>query len=300
VEVPSVRLSNDEVAVTVLLPDAERGRYRGPRFDWSGMVASVEYANREVFGEWKHARVPGATDDVLGIVGEFGMTSPLGYAAADPGETFFKIGVGKLVRPDAEAYRFSRDYEVSPLPWSTSRGEHWIAFSQELPPERGWGWRYTKWIELDPQDPSLTIRYELENTGSKVIETDYYSHNFAVFDGRTPAGGIGLILDFAPRDDAPFGDIAEIKGNVIRVKNPLPPGKALFREFESLPPGKGKAAEIESRESGIGLRIEGDTAPGKIVFYACEKAVCFEPFVVIRLAPGETKTWSDRFSFYEL
>ena len=299
-ETPSARLSNGQLALTVLPPGTEQGRYRGPRFDGSGMVASVEYAGREIFGEWKRARVPGATDDVLGIVGEFGMTSPLGYAAANPGDPFFKIGVGKLVRPDARAYRFTEDYEVIPLPWTTARGEHWIAFSQELPPERGWGWRYTKRIELDPLGPSLTIRYELENTGSKVIDTDYYSHNFAVFDGRVPAAGLSLQLDFAPRDRAPFGDIAEVQGDVIRLKKVLPAGKALFREFVNLPSGQGKAVEIESRESGIGLRIEGDTVPEKVVFYACEKAVCFEPFVRIRLAPGETKSWSDRYSFYEL
>jgi hypothetical protein len=40
---PQAEITNGELRAKVYLPDACRGFYRGTRFDWSGIVSSLEY-----------------------------------------------------------------------------------------------------------------------------------------------------------------------------------------------------------------------------------------------------------------
>src|SRR6476469_3678787 len=49
---PSVQISSSSVTAKILLPDAERGYYRGTRFDWSGVIKSLKAKDHEYFGQW--------------------------------------------------------------------------------------------------------------------------------------------------------------------------------------------------------------------------------------------------------
>ena len=40
---PEARISNGAIAAKLYLPDAQRGFYRSTRFDWSGMISSLEF-----------------------------------------------------------------------------------------------------------------------------------------------------------------------------------------------------------------------------------------------------------------
>src|SRR5262249_33472774 len=51
-EVPTVEITNDRIRAKLYLPDARRGYYRGTRFDWSGMIGSLEYAGHRYYGPW--------------------------------------------------------------------------------------------------------------------------------------------------------------------------------------------------------------------------------------------------------
>src|SRR3974390_3279594 len=49
---PVAGISNGKVSATVYLPDRVSGFYQGTRFDWSGVVRSLE-ANRHIYyGPW--------------------------------------------------------------------------------------------------------------------------------------------------------------------------------------------------------------------------------------------------------
>ncbi len=295
---PEAVLRNGSITVRVWLPDAEVGYYRGPRFDWSGMVHRVEHDRHAFFGEWKSAPNPAATDNVVGTAGEFGMESPLGYVEAEPGGTFFKIGVGKLEREKSEPYKFSQRYKVAePLPWETRRGESWIEFSQTLPETNGWGYEYAKRIELAEDAPALTIRYRLKNTGNKAISTDYYCHNFVVFDGRPLEPGVRVRVPFEAKERDIEG-IARVGESGVELLQELPKGKSLFHKFDAFP-ATVDANEfwLENPHTGQSLHLRGDTPPAKLVFYGIGKAVCIEPFIDIRLAPGDEKHWADRYEF---
>ncbi len=234
-----------------------------------------------------------ATDNAIGTAGEFGMGSPLGFDEVGAGGTFYKIGVGRLVRPDDEAYFFAKNYSVDSIPWTVRRGPNWIEFIQRLPEENGWGYRYSKRVELDAERPVLLIRYALENTGAKQIKTDYYCHNFVVIDGRAPGPGTWMRLDFIPEDQSRLKKFAMIEHERIEFVAPLPPGESLHRKFVGFAVGEGRSATIES--DGVGLRVATGATPNQVVFYALGSAISFEPLIEIDLSPGETKTWTDRY-----
>jgi hypothetical protein len=49
---PHVYLKNEKLRVKVYLPDAQKGFYRGTRFDWAGVLGEVEFAGHKVFALW--------------------------------------------------------------------------------------------------------------------------------------------------------------------------------------------------------------------------------------------------------
>ena len=50
--VPTAEISGGRLRATIYLPNAESGYYRGTRFDWSGVVASLTWQGHEYFGQW--------------------------------------------------------------------------------------------------------------------------------------------------------------------------------------------------------------------------------------------------------
>ncbi len=45
---PEAQISNGQIRAKLYLPDARRGFYRSTRFDWSGVIASLEYNGHQV------------------------------------------------------------------------------------------------------------------------------------------------------------------------------------------------------------------------------------------------------------
>ena len=110
---PQATISNGAVTATLMLPDAANGSYRGTRFDWSGIISSLTYKNHEYFGQWYPKHDPKIHDAITGPVEEFlSNDAGLGYADAKPGETFVRIGVGSVRKPDEKAYRRFETYEI--------------------------------------------------------------------------------------------------------------------------------------------------------------------------------------------
>src|SRR5689334_1779517 len=121
---PEATISNKQIRVKMYLPDAADGFYRGARFDWSGIISSVEFAGHTFYGQWFSKVDPTVRDvsykdnDILvsvntsavGPAQEF--QTPLGYDNAKEGDRFVKIGVGVLKKRDDTRYAFANVYDI--------------------------------------------------------------------------------------------------------------------------------------------------------------------------------------------
>ncbi len=299
---PKVRLERDGAVLDVYLPDPETGYYRGPRFDWSGMVARAAWNGHTFFGPWKTPHKPEALDHGIGTAGEFGMASPLGYEGAKTGEPFYKIGVGALEKPEPkldaegerEPYGFAKRYRIlKPAPWTVTRGPTHILSVQEMKGERGWGWRLAKRVEILEGGGGFVVAYALTNTGTKRIATDHYSHNFIRIDDVPVGPDYRVLLPFGPT-------VAKMTGTLRVEGRALMPGPKAWATLEGFgPTAADNAATVVCTKTGASLALRTDRPLAKYAFYAEPTAICPEPFVELDVPPGEAVRWTTTYTFGE-
>lgn len=297
---PSAEISNDVIKLSLYLPDAEKGYYRGTRFDWSGVISQVNYKGHTYFGEWKATHDPAIHDDIVGPVEEFRTEgTALGYKEAKAGGSFVKIGIGLLEKPDEPEYKFWQSYKIlKPGEWRTITGKDWIEFEQYFKDDSGWGYHYVKRISLTKGKPEFIIEHSLKNTGSKVIQTSQYNHNFFIIDGVPIGKDYILIFPFDVKIKRDLEGALEAKGKELAFNQDLEEG-SLFTELE----GFGDSAEdheiiIENKKTGAGVKINGDRPLTLFYFWTVKTTVCPEPYIELNLAPGEEGKWTTKYLFY--
>jgi hypothetical protein len=296
---PKTVLKNDRLKLTVFLPDATKGFYRGTRFDWAGVIGYVEVGGHKTFGPWKDTQDPTNNDDIVGPVEEFGMAAPLGYAEAREGETFLKIGVGELVKPREDAYRFYHNYTIQrPGTWQTTIGADRVEFKQAVDTKSGYGYRYTKQVVLDPTEAGFSIRHELTNTGTRPIDTDQYNHNFYNVDGDLIGPNYQVRFPAPVRVADPkerFAELVSVRKDSFVFTGKLDKG-SVFTPVEGLAGVRGRF-QISHAGSRLVLSFHEDKPLEKVNFWATVRTLCPEPFLRIRLQPGETQRWAAQYRF---
>src|SRR5687767_2853137 len=68
---PEATISNGMIVAHLYLPDAKEGYYRGPRFDWSGVISDLKYKDHTYFGQWFDTYSPTLHDAIMGPVDAF-------------------------------------------------------------------------------------------------------------------------------------------------------------------------------------------------------------------------------------
>jgi hypothetical protein len=297
---PEARITNGLINAKLYLPDSDKGYYRGTRFDWSGNIASLEFKGHNYFGQWFPKYSPEIHDAIMGPVEEF---TPLDYSETKPGGNFLKIGVGVLYKQDEQAYSFSRLYNVlNPGKWTVKKKSDQVLFVHELN-DKVYSYRYEKKVQLTKDKPEMTLTHTLKNTGTRTIETSVYDHNFFVID-KHPIGP-GIVVKFPFRiigGGRGIGQLAEIQDNQIAFLRVFGNGESLFisplEGFSSDP--KDYDIRIENRVTGAGVRITCDQPIFKINFWACPTTACPEPYIKIKVDPGQEFTWKISYEFYTL
>jgi hypothetical protein len=297
---PSAEISNGRIRATILLPDAEKGYYRGTRFDWSGAIASLTWSGHEYFGEWFERHDPKIHDAITGPVEEF-LTGDagLGYVEAPVGGTFVRIGVGILRKPEEQAFRRFETYDIVDAgKWTVNKGSDWIEFVHELKHDAGYAYVYRKRLRLVKD--ALIIEHHLKNTGTKPIATSVYNHNFFTIDRRTTGPDLVVRFGFEPRAMRPLNDLAELRGRDAFFLKEFQPRQTVFTEIE----GFGKGAKdydfrIENRKTGAGVHITGDKPLTKVYFWTHEKTSCPEPYIDVSAEPGKESSWTTTYTFYK-
>src|SRR5689334_5888513 len=49
---PEAEISNGQIRAKIFLPETTKGFYLGTRFDWAGIVHSLEYQGHNYYGQW--------------------------------------------------------------------------------------------------------------------------------------------------------------------------------------------------------------------------------------------------------
>lgn len=300
-EFPQVEISNGLVNAVLFLPDSTTGYYQGTRFDWSGVVKSLEYKGHSYFGQWFKKYDPKLHDAISGPVEEFGA---IGYEDAKPGEKFIKIGVGALRKTMDKPYSSFTLYEVAnPGKWKIKTGKNEVIFTQQLEDETGYAYLYKKTMQLIKGKPGLVLEHSLKNTGKHVIETSVYDHNFFLIDGELTGPNIKIKFPFElDGSGRGLGTFAEIKGKEINYTRELKDKEDMYigalKGFQN--DVKDYDFRIENLRSGAGVRIMGDKPLEKLVFWACPTVSCPEPYIHIKVDPGQEFKWKINYEFYEI
>jgi hypothetical protein len=302
-EFPQIQISSGTVRATIYLPDPQNGYYRATRFDWSGVVASLESGGHTYFGKWFDRYDPKIHDAIMGPVEEF-LTkgAGLGYDAVAPGGSFVKIGVGALRKPDEPRFQQFHTYQILDTGKRTvDSGRDWIEFAQVLSDVNGYAYVYRKRLSLAKDRPELVLDHSLKNTGRKTIETSVYEHNFYMLDSQ-PAGPDYIVkFPFAPRATGDLAGLAEVRGKEVLFLRELTTGQSVYTGLEGY---DGTAADydirVENRKTGAGVRQKGDQRLAKVVFWSNPKTVCPEAYIDLHLEPGQESKWRIAYEFYSL
>lgn len=299
---PSVELANKMVKMKVYIPDSEKGFYRGTRFDWAGMIASLQYKGHEYFGEWRPSHDPLAPSDVTGPVDGY-IKGGLGYEDAKPGDEIIRIGIGVLKKEEEIEFNFSRIYKFIDFGTrKTTSGKGWVEFTHEVKRPSGWGFIYTKRIELLKKEPGFKMSYTLKNTGAKTIETDQFNHNFFMIDKGSTGSDFSLKFPFSIKPDEsprnrPHPQV-KYEGNEIIFSDPT-----LERDvwvsligYSKNPSDNG--FELLNKKTGAGVKVQSDKPLHQLVFWATKNTLCPETFVYLNVAPGSEEKWSATYTFF--
>ena len=298
-QVPRAEISSPRIHATLYLPDAQSGYYRGTRFDWGGVIASLEWNGHNYYGQWFERYDPKLHDAITGPVEEFlTRDAGLGYEDAKPGDSFVRIGVGAVRKPDEPRYRRFATYDiVDPGKWTVNKGSDWTEFVHELRDTAGYAYVYRKKVQLT--NDTLVLGHHLKNTGRKTIATSVYNHDFFMLDKQPTGPDVVVRFPFEPRATTALVG-AEIRGKDFVYLKELEPRQTVQTEIQ----GFGASAadfdfRVENLKTRAGVRQTGDRPISKIVFWSIRTTVCPEAYIDLSVEPGNETSWRIAYEFYQ-
>jgi hypothetical protein len=320
-----IKIHSDQLTVEIAQPGSV---YSGPRFDWTGFITQVTLSTP---GGGQHTYCvpeslePGKGSGGWGLCNEFGNDKAIGYAEALPGESFPKLGIGLLKRPEQPQYNFFLPHEINQqFPIQIDITENQAVFTQEPIECRGYAVRYIKTVSA--HENWLEIVYRLENVGSKQIDTNEYCHNFMGIDEYPIGPDYRLHFPFAIQLEDIAAAYRHFLPPVLRILLPgflqdkflkrmaAPGNKAVKVQgadfgflatpqspFYFRPQGFSKTDgyqwELTHLPSGVQMREYDDFTPCRVAVWGTTHVISAEIFVDINLNPGQEKTWARKYEF---
>jgi hypothetical protein len=295
---PQAEITNGRIRAVLHLPDPQAGYYRATRFDWSGSIASAEWKGHTYFGQWFPRHDPKINDAITGPVEEF---DSIGYDEAKPGERFVRLGVGAIQKPDEPAYRRFSTYDIADAgKWTINKSGDAIEFVHELGDTRGYAYIYRKKVRLDGN--SIVLEHRLKNTGTKLIATNGYNHDFFMLDNQPTGPDFVVRFPFeltAVTPQAIAGKV-ELRGKEWVYLQALQQGSVQTQLTGFGPTARDYDFRVENRKTGAAVRQTGDRPLTKINVWSPRTTICPEAFIDVRVEPGKETTWRISYEFYEV
>ena len=316
---PEAEITNASIRVRLYLPDAGTGFYRGTRFDWSGVIGSLEHAGHNYYPQWFQRSDPkvhdfiydgaeivaGPCTAITGPAEEFVTDGKgLGFEEAKAGQTFIKIGVGVLRKPDDGKYDPYRLYPIQNGGRRTvTRNPGSIEFRHELAdPSSGYAYEYRKTVSVVGDKPQMVLEHVLRNTGKRAIRTSVYNHNFLYLDQQAPGPDFSLTVPFKiDTSQQPAGSLAEIRENQIAFIKTLTGEERVYLDIKGFAAdAKDYDIRIENRSVGAGVRITADQPLSRLALWAIRAPLSIEPFIRMNIEPGTEFRWRIKYEYYAI
>jgi hypothetical protein len=315
-EPPQVQIQNKQLRVKLYVPDAKDGFYKGTRFDWSGVIADLEFSGHHLYRSWFSSTDPtvrdftykddtivsGTNSAMTGPAEEF--QKPIGYDTAKAGDVFLKVGVGILRKADDTPYAFTKRYElVDGGKWTTHATSKSVTFEQVLGNQSSdYGYVYTKTIRLDNDSNRLIIEHHLRNTGKLPIATRLYDHNFLTIDGIPVGSGYSITVPYAiqptRQPDAKFVAIDGMTAKYIADLQGRDRVVFGLQGFSSDP--KDYHFVIANRTAHVQVLITGDRPLTDASVWSIRDVLAVEPFINIQADPGKEDSWTYTYTYSQL
>lgn len=295
---PQTTIRNGVITAKLYLPDVDQGYYRGTRFDWSGVIFSLTYANHEYFGEWQSSDDPYLHDRITGPVNSFEVDTNVA-----PGQTFLRIGVGVCQRVQQPSPDWKHPFRViNHGRWTTTHGANWVESIHTVDnADTGQAYHYTKRVSLTRDRPELVIEHALRNTGTADLESEVYNHNFFVIDQQPTGPDFVVRFPFQLTADDDLKRPGLIRGNELTYERIFTGREYIitllsgFRNHED-----DHQFVVENRSTKAGVRMVTDRPMSKLRFWSPRTTVCPEPFIALKVKPDHLERWTIRYTFYTL
>ena len=286
-----VCLKSDKLEVRICLP----GEYSRSRYDHSGMVEQVRLGENQFLSREKIGEGDGLGGIGLAFCLEWNQTELYdGTAIAD---YFPMLGVGLLRKTDSAPFLFTRDYPVVPF-------EHQIHTAPDrlevisLPHLcKGVAVEQKRIFAVDGN--MLSITCELTNCGPACISGTEFCHNFFCFNERP--------IDSHYRLSFPYSVIPRMRrGQILLERDALrlgefdcPTASTAFwlNGYEGM---STHWMKLENSETRTGVLVEDCFPVSRIYSWNNKDALCPETFKGFSLEPGQTDSWTRKYTFYSI
>jgi len=295
-DAPKAEIAAGAVRATLYLPDLQAGYYQGTRFDWAGSIANLTWKTHSYFGKWFDRYDPKLHDAITGPVEEF---QSVGYDDAKVGESFVRIGVGAVRKPEEQAYGQFKTYDiVDPGKRTMKRGADWVELTHTLGDTRGYAYEYRKRVRVT--DHTMVLEHYLHNTGSKPIASSVYEHNFYMLDNQPTGPDTTIRFPFAVSATGALNGFIETRGHEIAYLKELQDKESIYTELA----GYGTSVSdydirVENRKTRAAVRQTSDRPIAKLALWSPRSTVCPEAYVDVRVQPGQQTSWRITYEFYE-
>ncbi|GIP05048.1 hypothetical protein ACWGNU_17730 [Paenibacillus lautus] len=289
------QLANGRLEVEI----AKVGRYQGTRFDRTGFITQVklsESGHTFCVHEFAEGFNPQAGS---GLCNEFGLHEGMGYAEAEVGDWFPKLGVGLLKRVSEAPYNFQHAYPAEPFDVDVISGDSNISYTVRSRSINGYAARLVKKISIE--DTVLTIDYELINEGSRSIDTEEYVHNFIGINEEAVGPEYKLKLPvpvrFTEVESDYTSDLLSVQDNEIGWT--ARPHKPFYGRMKGFNGGDYPYSwELTHSACRAGVREISDFPVAHMALWGTGHVISPEVFVRLSLAPGEKRSWSRKYQFF--
>lgn len=300
-EFPQVSISNGQIHALIDLPDPQKGYYRSSRFDWAGVIPCLSYKGHTYFTPWRPEHDPLGHDSISGPVEEFhSKDGAIGYGDAKAGDLFVKPGVGVLRRIDDAPYKFQTLYPIIDTGQRSYRAKkNQVSMTHRLNSALGYGYEYTKTIELEKGQPVMVIHHHMKNTGAKTIETDVYDHDFYRLDELPTGPDMVVHFAFEPKPGRELTNGGSIRGKDLIYANELQDRQSVSSNLTGYSTNSSDYVfKVENVKTGIGVEQTGDAPISNLVFWSVRATIAPEAYIHLHIPPGESQDWSIRYRFF--